>query len=278
MLCFFLLVALILSGCAKHYPVRGMVLRVDRQQQKVFVSHRDIPNLMPAMTMPFRVHRADDLDGLAPGTQVEFDLVISRKQSYARRFRKTAASLEGVVEDQGERIVLAPLRDKVAIGQAVPDFELTDQSGRTVRLSDLRGKVVAVNFIYTRCPLPDVCPRLSANFARIQSRFSARMGKDLVLLSITIDPGYDTPDVLLGYAKIWKADATGWRFLTGPQERIASVAGRFGLHFWAEEGMITHTSETGVIGRNGRLAALVAGSGYAASQLGDLIAGELEEK
>ena len=70
-----------------------------------------------------------------------------------------------------------------------------------MRLADFRGKVVAVDFIYTRCPLPDVCPRLAANFAALQRRFRDRLGSELMLLSVTVDPEYDTPAVLADYAK-----------------------------------------------------------------------------
>src|SRR5207247_989594 len=129
-------------------------------------------------------------------------------------------SAGGIIEDQGDRILLPPNPDQVAIGASMPDFVLTDQLHRRVRLSDFRGKVVAVDFIYTRCPLPDVCPRLSANFARLQRRFGEKIGAELALLSITIDPQYDTPDVLLRYAKIWNAGPEGWRFLTGPDREI----------------------------------------------------------
>ena len=91
----------------------------------------------------------------------------------------------------GDGEIAAP-KEKLRPGDAVADFELRDQHGQTVRLSDFRGKVVAIDFIYTRCPLPDVCPRLSASFATLQRRFHDRLG-DLVLLSITVDPEYDTP-------------------------------------------------------------------------------------
>jgi protein SCO1/2 len=109
----------------------------------------------------------------------------------------------------------------------------------------------------------------------MQSRFADKIGKDLALLSITIDPQYDTPAVLLGYAKIWGA-AAGWRFLTGSGPEIEKVARRFGMVYWPEQGLITHTSEMGVISRDGRLAAKISGSCYLAGQLGDLIARELE--
>jgi protein SCO1 len=267
--------ALLLTGCAKHFPVRGMVIGVNTPDQTVTVSHRDIPHYMPAMSMSFHVRKPAELASLHPGAQIEFELVARKSGSYIQRLRRIGGS--AVIEDQGDRIVLPFNPDRVSIGASMPDFTLTDQSSRPVRLSDFRGRVVAVDFIYTRCPLPDVCPRLSANFARLQSRFREKMGKDLMLLSITIDPQYDTPQVLLGYAKIWNARLDGWRFLTGQDAAIEVVARRFGMNYWPEEGLITHTSQTGVIARDGKLAAQVDGSSFTPSQLGDLIQRELEK-
>lgn len=252
-----------------------MVIGIDAGKQTVIVSHRDIPQYMRGMVMPFRVRRPSQLDDLYPGAQVEFELVARKSDSYIQHVRRVGGS--PVIEDQGDRIVLPPNPDKVTIGAAMPDFTLTDQLNHPVRLSDFRGKVVAVDFIYTRCPLPDVCPRLSANFARLQSRFRDRIGKDLELLSITIDPQYDTAQVLLGYAKIWNAKPEGWRFLTGPETEIEVVARRFGMNYWPEDGLITHTSQTGVIARDGKLAAQVDGSSFTPGQLGDLIERELEK-
>jgi len=252
-----------------------MVLGVSVPEQTVIISHRDIPRYMPPMSMPFHVRRSGELAGLYPGAQVEFQLVVRKSGSYIEHIRRLGAS--PVLEDQGDRIVLPPNPEQVAIGAAMPDFTLIDQRNQPVRLSDFRGKVVAVDFIYTRCPLPDVCPRLSANFARLQSRFREKLGSEFTLLSITIDPQYDTPEVLLKYAKIWNARPDGWRFLTGPDRKIETVARRFGMSYWPEEGLITHTSQTGVISRDGRLAGRVGGSSFTAGQLGDLIQRELEE-
>ena len=237
------------------------MLRVDRADQRVVVSHRAIPGYMNAMVMPFRVARAAELDGLAPGARVRFDLEVRKRGSLARHMRQQPAELGDVR--------LPPPAQRLAIGATVPDFALADQSASTVRLSDFRGRVVAIDFIYTRCPLPDVCPRLSATFAALQRRFAAR--EDLVLLSVTIDPQHDTPAVLAGYAKIWKADPASWRFLTGTIAEVEAVAGRFGMVYWPEEGLMTHTSATGIIGRDGRLAAVVEGTTFTAAQLGDLI-------
>jgi protein SCO1/2 len=265
---------LLSCACAKRYTARGMILSADPATQTALVSHRDIPHYMPAMTMKFPVRRTPDLSALYPGAQVEFRLVARKSGSYVENLRRIGGGQ--VIEDQGDRITLPPNPDKVAIGAAMPDFTLLDQFNRTVHLSDFRGKVVAVDFIYTRCPLPDVCPRLSANFARLQARFHEKMNRDLVLVSITVDPQYDTPQILERYGKIWNTKE-GWRLLTGGDAEIEAVAHRFGMNYWPEEGLITHTSETGVISRDGRLTARVDGSSFTPGQLGDLIQRELEK-
>jgi protein SCO1/2 len=263
-----------LTSCAKRYPAEGLILRVEREKQTVVISHREIRGYMPAMAMPFRVRDAAQLDGLIPGARVDFQLEVGRRGTFVRNLHPRASVTEGVADDNGRKLRLPPPPDKLSIGAVMPDFSLIDQLSRPVRISGFRGKVVALNFIYTRCPLPDVCPRLSAGFARLQKRFAAR---DLILLSVTLDPQYDTPEVLAQYAKIWRADPARWHFLTGDLAEVQRVAARAGIIYWPEEGLLTHTSETAVIARDGKLVALIEGSGYSAGQLGDLIALELEK-
>ena len=263
-----------LTSCAKRYPAEGLILRVEREKQTVVISHREIRGYMPAMAMPFRVRDAAQLEGLVPGSRVDFQLEVGRRGTFVRNLHPRASVTEGVADDNGRKLRLPPVPEKLSIGALVPDFSLIDQLSRPVRISGFRGKVVALDFIYTRCPLPDVCPRLSAGFARLQKRFTAG---DLVLLSVTLDPQYDTPEVLAQYAKIWRADPARWHFLTGDLAEVQRVAARAGIIYWPEEGLLTHTSETAVIGRDGKLVALIEGSGYSAGQLGDLIALELEK-
>jgi len=213
---------------AQRYPVSGMVVKVDPPLRTMVVSHGPIAGFMDAMVMPFHVREAAVLAGMQPGMKVDFTLVVDKESSYADDVR--VASGDSVARDplQARRLQLldslvAGLTvNAVAIGQPMPDFQLTDQSRREVRFSQFSGKVVAVNFIYTRCPLPDYCLRLSNNFARLQKRFSERMGRDLVLLSVTFDPKYDQPDVLAAYARTWKADPEAWHFLTGPPRICAA--------------------------------------------------------
>jgi protein SCO1 len=266
--------ALLASACAKRYPIQAMVLQVNPAESRVTVSHREIPGVMDAMVMSFPVRRAEELRGLRSGAQIESRLVMRERGSYLENIRVKQGTADGAVEDQ---IALPALAERAGVGDLAQDFTLNDQDGAPVRLSDLHGRVVAINFIYTRCPVPEVCPRLSANFASAQRRFSQSFGKDLTLLSITLDPQHDTPEELRKYAKIWNARREGWRFLTGAPDAVQRVAERFGMTYWPEEGLITHTSITAVIARDGRIGALIEGSSYRAKELGDLIEKELEK-
>ena len=256
-----LVLSLSLPLLATTYAVDGIVVAVDPAARTVLVSHRAIAHYMPAMLMPFRVENVADLTGLYPGARIQFDLAVTKGQAVARHIRRRG----------GPDAALPAPREKVAIGGKLPDFQLTAQSGSTVRNADLRGKVVAVDFIYTRCPLPDVCPRLSANFAALERRFD-QAGANLVLLSVTVDPDFDTPAVLAGYARRWSA-GPGWLFLTG---EVAPLAAALGEIYWADEGSIGHNSTTSIIGRDGRLAAQIEGSNYRLEQLVHLIERQLE--
>ncbi len=246
-------------SCARHYRAQGIVLSVDRPTQTVTISHRAIAGYMEAMAMPFRAEKSQDLSHLTPGSRIGFQLKVTHRTATIRHIHveQIAASDVPLPKPEGQ----------VSIGETLPDFTLTDQDGRAITLSSLRGKLVAVDFIYTRCPLPNVCPMLSANFARLQKRF----GDKITLLSITLDPEYDTPQVLTDYAQRWRADSRKWHFLTGSADEIRKVAGHFGVIFWPEEGSITHTSSTAIIDAAGRLAAVVEGSSFTSQQLIDLV-------
>jgi protein SCO1/2 len=247
---------------AKTYSVDGIVVAVDPPARTMLVSHRAIAHYMPAMLMPFRAENAAELTALHPGARIAFDLAVAKGRSLARN-----------IHPMGEPdAALPPPAEKLPVGAALPDFQLTDQHGRTIRAADLRGKVTAIDFIYSRCPLPDVCPRLSANFAMLQRHFRGQSAGSLLLLSVTVDPEFDTPPVLAEYAHRWAAGAN-WRFLAGD---VAPLAAALGEIYWAAEGSIGHNSTTSIIGRDGRLAAQVEGSNYRPDQLVHLIARQLE--
>jgi len=255
----------------KRYSGRGLVLAVNPSERSLTISHEKIPGFMDAMAMPFRVNNARLLQGVERGHQVYFRLAVEKNTSYVDHL--VIVSAAPVDPSKWQTPVISKLVDP---GQPIPDFRLVDHNGQPTALSQFRGKVVAVTFIYTRCPLPDYCPRMTDNFAEMKKRFRERLGKDLILLTITIDPQYDTPEILKTYAKVFGGgEAQGWYYLTGSRQDVARVSGFFGLEYWPDEGAITHTLQTGIIDRDGRLAANVAGKDYSAKQLGDLMEGLL---
>jgi protein SCO1/2 len=253
-----------------------MVLTVDRTRLTFTASIQEIPGFMAAMAMPFEVRQRKDLDGLVPGASVAFVLVVNGHSSYAERIR--VVRYQSTEQDPlaASRLKLltqvaggAP-RKTLAIGETVPDFKLIDQMRRPVSLSDLRGKVVAINFIYTSCPLPNFCLRIANNFGVLQRRFKTRLGRDLVLLTVTFDPAHDTPDVLAQYGQRWDADPATWRFLTGPVTDVQKVCRLFGVDFFPDEGLMNHSLHTALIDRRGQLVANIEGNQFTSDQLGDL--------
>jgi protein SCO1/2 len=190
------------APAAERYAVTGMVLQADSARRTFVASIEKIPGFMAAMTMAFEVRDAKELNGLAPGAIVEFTLVVDKKASYAEAIR--IRRYQSVEQDPMTARRLSLLKEiaggsrakALAGGETVPDFTLTDQKFRRMSLSQLRGKVVAVNFMYTTCQLPDFCLRIVNHFGVLQKRFKGEMGRDLMFLTITFDPVRDQPDVL----------------------------------------------------------------------------------
>lgn len=260
------------------YSASGLVLLADRDHLALKVSCEAIPGYMEAMVMTFPVHNSKALDGLKPGMLIDFKLDVGKDAAYAEQIHVRAyenATQEPMAARQLE--ILDAATSSVAhhaqvlqVGQTVPDFALIDQKRESVRLSVLRGKVVAITFIYTRCPLPNFCFRASNNFGVLSHRFANRMGKDLVLLSVTFDPEHDQPETLADYGRTWTKDAKGWHFLTGPSADVKNLCREFGVQSWQDEGLLTHGLHTVIVDRQGRVAANLEGNEYTAKQLGDL--------
>lgn len=266
--------SVLLTAQQKTLTVTGMVVEVKPAQRELLISHDPIPGVMPAMMMPFEVRTDAALRGVTPGSIVTFTLRMNADAAYAENLK--VITYQSVEQDPLTARRLRLLRSeqhsaRVAINQAVPEFTLTNQARTRIALSQLRGKVVVMNFIYTSCALPQFCYRMTNHFSVLDSRFTGRAGRDLVLLSVTFDPTRDTPEVLADYAKQWKADTARWHFLTGTSDEIERVAVPLGLDYFPDEGLITHSLRTVIIDRAGRLRANVEGNQFTAQQLGDLV-------
>ena len=269
----------------QRYSVFGLVLEVKSPHQFV-ASCKEIPGLMDAMVMPFDVRDSADLKAFSPGMLVDFTLVVGSDSTRAENIKvhqfespdQKPLEVQMLRMIEGAFAVKPSSKQMLVIDQTVPDFTLVDQYRRQVKFSDWSGKVVAISFVYTKCSFPEYCFRLSNNLGLVAKRFADRMGKDLVLLTVTFDPTTDSPDVLSKYAQTWKASARGWYFLTGAPAEVRRVCLMFGMNFWPEMGMLTHTMHTAVIDRQGRLVANLEGNDFSAEQLGNLIETVMDRK
>ena len=271
---------------ARQYSATGMILSVDPAHHSFVASCQPIPGFMEAMSMPFEVRDAKDLNGLVPGNMVDFTLVVDGSTSYAQNVKVhpyVSAEQDPWLARQLKLLKSLsnsnkPSSKPLEIGSTVPNFTLTDQARRQVAFSQFAGKVVAVNFVYTSCALPTFCYRMANNFGVVQRRLKDHLGRDLILLTVTFDPQRDTPEVLAHYAQTWKADAKTWHFLTGPLSEVRRVTSMFGMDFFPDEGLMNHSLHTVVIDREGRVVANIEGNQFTADQLVDLVTTVLDDR
>jgi len=244
---------LLASACgrgARVFDAHGVVVEVQRETGQVLVAHDDIPGLMPAMTMNFDVPDPQLLARLAPGQVIDFRLEFT-----GRAYRVVDAKIakEARPAETPPATGLPSLAAAPGNQDPAPPFRLIDQDGNWLALSDLRGKVVVLDFIYTHCPGP--CPILTGVHVDLQRALDPSARSRLRFVSISLDPARDTPAALREYAQKRGADLSGWSFLTGPPEEVAKVLTAYGVGSTREpEGTIAHLVITYLIDAEGRIA------------------------
>jgi protein SCO1/2 len=244
-----------------NYDGRGVVRKVDREANRAVIAHEEIPGYMEAMAMEFSVPDAQDLAVLQPGDSIAFRLSVTDTRSWISRVQTIARAsvpIPATVASEG-----------ATPGAPIPDCLLLDQNNQRFRLSDFKGSVLAITFIFTRCPLPDFCPRMSEQFSAVQRDFQAGGGAKWHLLSISIDPAYDTPERLAAYAARYHAEATRWTFATGESSDINNFTSVFGLQTKREGAELNHTLRTVVVDAAGRVRKVFVGNEWKPSELID---------
>lgn len=267
---FTILVAALLftSACSKsrEYELRGQILAVDSARQELTIKHEDVKGFMPAMTMPFKVRDPKLLEGRTPGDLVAATLVVRDADAYLSAVTKTGTAPLTDAPPPG------PAVDVLDVGDTAPDVTLLDEGGHARQLSEWRGRTLAVTFIYTRCPLPDFCPRMDRHFAEVQRAITsdAKLRERAHLLSVSFDPAHDTPPVLAEHARRAGADPATWNFVTGSRAAIDDFAGRFGVSVIRsdkEMQEIVHNLRTAVIAGNGRIVRIFTGNDWTPAEL-----------
>ncbi len=253
---------------ANRYALQGTVVEADPPARSVTLAHDEIPGFMPAMTMAFELRdpEAALLRTMAPGDAVAATLVVSDSSSWLEEVVVTRPPSPGVVP-AGAAVPRQPQP-----GDAVPDVVLVDQSGRSLRLAEYRGRALAITFVFTRCPMPEFCPFLMRGFAGAHQALVAdpALAGKTALLTVSFDVGHDTPRVLLAYGRPFQKTEppfSHWRLATGRLAEVRTLGAAFGLQFSEAEQSFSHNLRPAIVAPDGRLRRLFTGNDWTSDQL-----------
>jgi protein SCO1 len=252
------------SAKEKRFPLTGQIVKADPERLTLLVDHEEIPGYMPRMTMEFAVSLGDVLNA-REGQLIRGELVEREDGEFALEkiwpvdpvaAAKVGAAGNALRQDTSIR----GRRAYREVGENLPDFALYDQTGTVVSPARFRGKQVMLNFIFTRCQVANMCPLATANMTAAQRKAKEAGVNDVEFISITLDPEYDTPGVLLTYAKQRGIDTTNFSFLTGPESAIKDLLTQFGVLAEFEGSILKHTVSTVLIDAQGKITWRVDGS------------------
>jgi protein SCO1/2 len=252
----------------KRYQLKGKVVSVDKNAGTANIDNEPVDGFMDAMVMPYTFKPANQIDQLQPGDSITADVVVEEPGKYWLENVKVVGHSK---PEEGKPAASLHIPEP---GDQVPDFKLLNQSGKQISLQQYRGETLLLTLIYTRCPFPDFCPRVSHEFASIESQVRgdpARYGKTH-LLSISFDPVHDTPKVLRAYGLSCAATKDPllfkrWEFAAIPQAELPDFAKYFALTYQEDGGLITHSLSTAVISPDGKIFKWYHGADWQASDL-----------
>jgi protein SCO1/2 len=239
----------------QRYELKGKIVSFNKAQQQVVIRHEEVPGFMEAMTMPFTLREEAAFDVMRAGDEIQATLVVDNE-----RTRLENPIITQAIPGAAATPTPGDGPTEPEIGANAPDAKLVNQNGKQINLRQYRGRSLVITFIYTRCPLPDYCTLMSKNFAEIERELNKtpELRERAHLLSITLDPAYDTPQVLRSYGAAHTENYQsekfeGWEFATGKPEEIRRVANFFGLLYKQEGEQIDHSLRTAILDPDGKL-------------------------
>jgi protein SCO1/2 len=260
---------------AKRYPFTGKVISIDTQAQSANIDGDLIQGFMEPMAMAYKIKPPAMLRQLSQGDSISAEVVVvdhdprdenADSDYWLENVKITGHAAQPPVAGPKAFHMPSP-------GEEVPEFTFTDQDSKRISIHQFRGKMVVVTFIYTRCPFPDFCPRMSSNFAEIYKQLGSNPSlANTQLLSISFDPEHDTPKVLrdYGFSVAHTHDAAlfrRWEFAAPKAADLPKIADFFALTVKPEGGLITHNLSTAVIGPDGKLVKWYHGGDWQVSDL-----------
>jgi protein SCO1 len=256
------------SGSPRVFTVKGVVTELKPESGMVVIHHEAVPGYMDAMTMPFRAKNRDEMAGLKAGEHISFRLQVTETESWIEHITRIGDAPEASAT-AAKSTEAPPVRPH----HPLLDYGFTNELGQAVKLADFHGQALAITFFFTRCPIPDFCPRLSKNFEEASQKIAAisNAPTNWHFLSISFDPQFDTPAVLKGYAERYHYDPKHWSFLTGPADKLKELAGQSDVTFERDGGSFNHNFRTLIIDAAGHMQMVFPTSG----DLSDAITAEI---
>ncbi|MGH7950974.1 MAG: SCO family protein [Limisphaerales bacterium] len=260
----------------RTFVVKGIVEKIQPDDKIIVIQNEVISNYMDAMTMPFMVKNAADLAGLKIGDKISFQLHVTEADSWIDRIeifgkQNLTDKVSATLPAQNKKLPAEnPAEPSVASAtNSLLDYKFTNELDQAVSLNSFRGQALAVTFFYTRCPLPNYCPRLSKNFQEASQKLEAMTDAptNWHFLSISFDPSFDTPAMLKAYGKNYGYDPAHWSFLTGPAEKIGELARAAGVTYESNNGLINHNFRTLIVDAAGHLQMVFPTSGDLSDQI-----------
>lgn len=263
------------TNVMRSFLARGVVRSLSADGQTVVVRHEEIPGFMPKMTMEFNVRNTNELRGLSAGDAITFNVKATEEDSWIENIRRAGtndlAPLPPSDPSSSSLLHVAQMKP----GDVLPDAELLAEDGRTIKLSEFQGRALAFTFIFTRCPLPDYCPRMNQHFNRARDLLLQQSGgpTNWQFLSISFDPEFDKPGVLTRYAYSYRGkSADRWLFAAAPTNVMASFVSQLDFRFANEGGSFLHNLRTVVLDPQRRIYRQFDGNKWKAEELAQAMA------
>jgi protein SCO1/2 len=252
------------DGSQEHYATRGVVRGLSPDGSTIEIQHENIAGFMPSMTMPFVVRDPKEITNLRIGDAISFRMTVTQKDFWIDNVKKVRREDVDVSEPKPTAAMSSESRERLKEGDAVPFFSLTNQNGERISSDTFRGRPFVITFVFTRCPVPNFCPLMSTNFEELQAAITAGSGPlaSTRLLSVTLDPGFDTPEVLKAYGGYHHADPRTWSFATGDEKEIDTLTRAFSVFRQTEGGTISHGLATALIDKDGKIEQIWRGSAW----------------
>jgi protein SCO1/2 len=255
------------------FDTRGVVREIAADRRKAVIRHEEIPGYMPRMVMKLIVRDPRELAGISEGDEITFRLHATADTHWIDTIRRQGRASEGV--GRLEPLFIAKPVPELKPGDAMPEATFLGESGKPVRLTDFRGRALAFTFFFTRCPLPDYCPRMNKNFRSAREILLQRVGgpTNWQFLCVSFDAEFDQPAMLTGHARAYRGTNTDrWSFAAASPDTLADLAPRLDLTVAREGGSFSHNLRTVVLDPQGRVHRQFDGNDWSAEQLAEAMA------